>query len=69
VEGDLDQPSGGSVTREMTIFREEVFVPVVTVTPFDTEDEAIASVTPASGASSARRRWPTGRRRLSSLAT
>jgi acyl-CoA reductase-like NAD-dependent aldehyde dehydrogenase len=26
----------------MTIFREEVFGPVVTVTPFDTEDEAIA---------------------------
>jgi acyl-CoA reductase-like NAD-dependent aldehyde dehydrogenase len=32
----------GGVTREMTIFREEVLGPVVTVTPFDTEDEAIA---------------------------
>jgi acyl-CoA reductase-like NAD-dependent aldehyde dehydrogenase len=32
----------GDVTREMTIFREEVFGPVVTVTPFDTEEEAIA---------------------------
>jgi phenylacetaldehyde dehydrogenase len=32
----------GGVRPEMTIFREEVFGPVVTVTPFDTEDEAIA---------------------------
>jgi phenylacetaldehyde dehydrogenase len=32
----------GDVTSEMTIFREEVFGPVVTVTPFDTEEEAIA---------------------------
>jgi phenylacetaldehyde dehydrogenase len=32
----------GGVSPAMTIFREEVFGPVVTVTPFDTEDEAIA---------------------------
>jgi phenylacetaldehyde dehydrogenase len=32
----------GGVSPDMTIFREEVFGPVVTVTPFDTEDEAIA---------------------------
>ena len=32
----------GGVTPEMTIFREEVFGPVVTITPFDTEEEAIA---------------------------
>ncbi len=32
----------GDVTAEMTIFREEVFGPVVTVTPFDSEEEAIA---------------------------
>jgi acyl-CoA reductase-like NAD-dependent aldehyde dehydrogenase len=32
----------GDVTPEMTIFREEVFGPVVTVTPFDSEEEALA---------------------------
>lgn len=30
------------VTPEMTIFQEEIFGPVVTVTPFETEEEAIA---------------------------
>jgi gamma-glutamyl-gamma-aminobutyraldehyde dehydrogenase len=29
-------------TRDDRVFREEVFGPVVTVTPFDTEDEAVA---------------------------
>jgi aldehyde dehydrogenase (NAD+) len=29
------------VTSEMRIFREEIFGPVLTVTPFDTEEEAI----------------------------
>ena len=29
------------VTPEMTIFREEIFGPVVSVTPFDTEEEAL----------------------------
>ena len=32
----------GGVTPEMAIFREEVFGPVATVTPFDTEQEAVA---------------------------
>jgi phenylacetaldehyde dehydrogenase len=32
----------GEVTRDMRIFREEVFGPVVTVTPFDDQDEAVA---------------------------
>lgn len=32
----------GGVTANMRIFREEVFGPVLTVTPFDTEEEAIA---------------------------
>ena len=30
------------VTPEMTIFQEEIFGPVVCVTPFDTEEEALA---------------------------
>lgn len=29
------------VTKDMKIFREEMFGPIVTVTPFDTEDEAV----------------------------
>ena len=29
------------VTRDMTIFRQEIFGPVLSITPFDTEEEAV----------------------------
>jgi acyl-CoA reductase-like NAD-dependent aldehyde dehydrogenase len=42
-EGYLVQPTLLSdVSREMEVWREEVFGPVVAAMPFDTEDEAIA---------------------------